>query len=101
MNSVSTLRSRKIGGRDRDRTGDPLLAKQSKKHDVVDSSSLYLCHVAPFLGGVWGLLFPFCFHIFVASRDPDSPRYGSGLAGGRDEMNGATTPATPGKGSHG
>ena len=26
---------------------------------------------------------------------------GSGLAAGRDGMNGATTPATPGKGSHG
>jgi hypothetical protein len=37
-----------VGGRDRVRTCDPLLAKQTRKYDVVDSSSLYLCHVARF-----------------------------------------------------
>jgi hypothetical protein len=26
------------------------------------------------LGGVWGLLFPFCSHIFIAARDRDPPR---------------------------
>jgi hypothetical protein len=43
-------------------TGVDLLAKQSKKHHVVDSSSLYLCHVArlvnkahPFLKSVLSL----------------------------------------------
>jgi len=37
---------------------DPLLAKQTRKCDVVDSSSLYLCHVARF----WGVFGAYCFH---------------------------------------
>src|SRR5580704_10886006 len=37
-----------VGGRDRDRTGDPLLAKLIRKHDLVVWFSLVLHHDARF-----------------------------------------------------
>jgi len=42
INPVSVCDQKKVGGRDRDRTGDPLLAKLIRKHDLVLSFSLVL-----------------------------------------------------------